>query len=135
MNEPYEPVPSEIGTKYNPVINSLPAILKTHMTFAVPMLGGIVLQLIFAYLMVMKGNGSATTLHKHFGVVLLVIILSCVGLGTLSLGFCDIQGKRGAETIFFVAIGIGIMISGVRGISFAAQGFHGTCNTWSLPFA
>lgn len=64
------------------------------MTFAVPMLGGIVLQLIFAYLMVMKGNGSATTLHKHFGVVLLVIILSCVGLRTLSLGFCDIQGKR-----------------------------------------
>ena len=125
MNEPYEPKQEQVGSIYNPVINSLPAILKTHMVFAVPMLGGILLQVLLAYWMVIKQSNIATRLHQRFGIVLLVIILSCVSLGTLSLWFCDIQNKRGAEMIFFVMIGFGIMISGVKGISFAAQNMHG----------
>ena len=124
-NEPYEPRPADIGTLYNPVFNSLPVILKSHMTFAVPMLGGILLQVALAYFGVIKSNVSAMKGHTRFGSVLLVIILACVGLGTLSLWFCDVQNKRGAETMFFVMIGFGIMASGVRGIAFASQGLHG----------
>jgi len=93
------------------------------MTFAVPMLLCIVLQLVFAYLNVFRGHSIDR--HRKFGIVPVTTILACVFLGTVALWRCDVRPKRGAENIFFVWIGVGIMTLMIQSVRYASKGFVG----------
>jgi len=107
----------------------LPAVLDMHMWFAVMMLGLIVVQIgsITLASRGVPGSDYLMAIHKKAGPVTLFVILLASGLGTISLALCDIQPKRGAENLFFVAIGVGILVSllkGVYAVSHGRPGLH-----------
>lgn len=104
--QPY--IPKE-DDPYQYVYRSIPVVLDTHMYVAVAMLVLIFFQLLSI------GMGWKK-FHKRLGYVTAAFIFTGALLGTIALLICDVRPKRGAENIFFVTIGIGIMTFLVKGL-------------------
>lgn len=111
--------------KYIDVYRSLPAVLETHMWFAVLMLGLITFQIGFAIVGTFCGLKNAFKYHRALGIFTAMAIFVAAFLGTVSLFLCDVQPKRGSENLFFCAIGVGIMVFLVMGLYYAGKGLYG----------
>lgn len=104
----------------------IPQALSIHMYFAVIMLFLLIAHITCAYLGVVKRNGTAMGIHcKYTGPAATFVMFLCVALGIVSLTFCDINPKRGPQTLFFAWVGVGIITLGARGIQYANEGMSG----------
>mmetsp|Transcript_97444 Transcript_97444/g.275697 ORF Transcript_97444/g.275697 Transcript_97444/m.275697 type:complete len:427 (+) Transcript_97444:101-1381(+) len=122
--EPYMPHSMNEQNPYRAYIG-IPSVLEMHMWFACMMLAAICVQLGSMWMAVHTGIDAYGKFHAMFGKVTMFVIILAAGLGTIGLGVCDVQPKRGAENLFFVGIGVGILVCLFRGVYVASGGFYG----------
>jgi len=101
--EPYMPHSMNEQNPYRAYIG-IPSVLEMHMWFACMMLAAICVQLGSMWMAVHTGIDAYGKFHAMFGKVTMFVIILAAGLGTIGLGVCDVQPKRGAENLFFRGI-------------------------------
>jgi len=92
---------------YNTEELKIPSVFEIHFGFAILMLIFIAAQLFFVW----KGLWRN---HKMNGHVVVMIIICAVVPGTVALALCDSAPKKGVETLFFVQLGICIILTTVK---------------------